>query len=296
MAELAHIDPAGSPNTSRQDRDSTSASAVDRYCGAPPRHGGEQQGVAGPVPRRRERLVDLAVLVHFANERGVAIDGLGALPQQAVDLQQAAMHGRTRPAPAARGGQHAIPFRLRRRIGRRGDALFVFRPALPGATVAVPAVGRQIGAQHPRLFARQFGNARQDADHRLAVRAEQHAQRQRLQQFDRGGAPVAGLRHQSGHVAQLRHAHAPQLPGPAAAQRHGGNGLIDDQPGRLGARQADVVAGAFKRHVGIGGVEPETVAVGGSGMGGRRHGRHYRRKASMQSVDAKRQGKASARP
>ncbi len=197
------------------------------------------------------------------------------------------MHGRTRSAPAARGGQHAIPFRLRRRIGRRGDALFVFRPALPGATVAVPAVGRQIGAQRPRLFARQFGNAGQDVDHRLAVRAEQRAQRQRLQQFDRGGAPVAGLRHQSGHVAQLRHAHAPQLPGPAAAQRHGGNGLIDDQPGRLGARQADVVAGAFKRHVGIGGVEPETVAVGRGGRGSR-HGRHYLSKASVQSIDPKR--------
>ncbi|WP_459655303.1 hypothetical protein, partial [Achromobacter xylosoxidans] len=69
--------------------------------------------------------------------------------------------------------------------------------------------------------------------------------------------------------------------------------MIDDQPGRLGARQADVVAGTFKRHVGIGGVEPETVAVGRGGRGSR-HGRHYLSKASVQSIDPKRRSKAAA--
>ncbi|CUK16607.1 Uncharacterised protein [Achromobacter sp. 2789STDY5608615] len=188
-----------------------------------------------------------------------------------------------RAAAAARGGQHAIPFGGRRRLGdgagrRSGAALFLRRPARPRPAVTVPAVVRQVFAQRSRLLARQIGNAGQDVEHALAVRAEQQGQRQRLQQLDGGGAPVAGLRHQPGHVAQLRHAHAPQLSGPLAAQGQGGDGLVDHDPGRLGARQPDVVAGAFERQGRIGGVEPETVALGRGSMCRRRHGGHYRRK------------------
>ena len=102
----------------------------------------------------------------------------------------------------------------------------------------------------------------QQCHHALAVRAEQDRQRQFLQQLHGSRAPIAGVRHQAGHVAQFRDARAPQPSGPAATDDQRGNGLVHHQPGRLESGQPDLTAITHQGDVVIEVFEPIAVPAG----------------------------------
>ncbi|MNQ25302.1 hypothetical protein D3C85_385170 [compost metagenome] len=176
----------------------------------------------------------------------------------------------TRLVDAPRGGECAAPLLL----AAACRLAVLLRPAHPRAAAGHPGVRRQVVGQRLRLCTRQAANFRKDLQHGIAVRTEQGRQGHFLQQFDRRGSPVPRLRHQAGHVAQFFDAYAPELPWPAAADDHGGQGLIDHQPGRVGLCKRHPLAGPAQGKRGIGIVVPVAFLQGRrpAAVQGIRHG------------------------
>ena len=168
------------------------------------------------------------------------------------------MNGRFVLAARAGRGQRAFPV-----VRRRGPLLPLrLGPAQPGPAVGVAGVRIQVRRQAFGLRARQRLDLLQQCHHALAVRAEQDRQRQFLQQLHGSRAPIAGVRHQAGHVAQFRDARAPQPSGPAAADDERGDGLVHHQPGRLEPGQPDLTAITHQGDVVIEVFEPIAVPAG----------------------------------